>query len=206
MGKESVVDLDTPSFPVEEVDWNAIAEFCNKLSTQESLVPVMTESRADSSTANETTGYRLPTEAEWEFACRAGTTTKYWSGDTIEDLAKVGWFNGNSNGRIHPVGELLANPFGLFDTHGNVWERVMDQWDAASYKRFVKQPAVNPGLPSFGRMPCIALSGSFDFDGSYCRSAVRGPLNPNQKFGNNGFRVLLSVEAVQKSLKGSTNN
>ena len=206
MGKDSVVDIDTSNFPVEEVDWNAIAEFCNKLSTQESLVPVMTDSRADTSVAIEATGYRLPTEAEWEFSCRAGTTTTYWSGDNVEDLAKVGWFNGNSNGRIHPVGELLANPFGLFDTHGNVWERVMDQWDVASYKRFVKQSAVNPGLPSFGRMPCIALSGSFDFDGSYCRSAVRGPLNPNQKFGNNGFRVLLSVEAVQKSLKGSSNN
>ena len=206
MGKDSVVDVDTSNFPVEEVDWNAIAEFCNKLSTQESLVPVMTDSRADTSAAIEATGYRLPTEAEWEFSCRAATTTTYWSGDNVEDLAKVGWFNGNSNGRIHPVGQLPANPFGLFGTHGNVWERSLDQWDSTLYRQFLLRQAFNPSLPSSAKTDSVGMSGSFDFAPFFSRSATRIPFAPNSKYRHNGFRVLLSVEAVQKSLKGSSNN
>jgi hypothetical protein len=63
---------------------------------------------------------RLPSDAEWEYACRAGTVTRYWSGDSEEDLKRVGWYSGNSGDRLHAVGEKEANPFGLYDMHGNV--------------------------------------------------------------------------------------
>ena len=73
-------------------------------------------------TSEEGTGYLLPTEAEWESACRAGTTTQFWSGDKDQDLMQVGWFDGYSKGQTHAAGELAANPFGLSDVHGNVRE------------------------------------------------------------------------------------
>ncbi len=125
-GKDAVANLDTGDHPVEMVSWNDAAEFCAKLSQQEQRVPF--DFGADETvTLMAGTGYRLPTEAEWEHVCRAGTTTRYWSGDEDNDLFPVGWFGVNSDGGPHPVGNLKANPFGLFDVHGNVWEWVQDR-------------------------------------------------------------------------------
>lgn len=205
-GKKSVTDVDTSQFPVENVDWSEISDFCNKLSVLEDVDPVMTTKHIEVFATSNAAGYRLPTQAEWEFSCRAGTTTTYSSGDKLEDLARFGWFKGNSGGRIHPVGQLSANAFGLFDMHGNVWERTLDRWDPTLYRQLLKHPAVNPGQPSLGQQACVTLSGSFDFDACFSRSANRGPFNPEQKFGNNGFRVALSVEAVKKSLAKSNNH
>ncbi len=119
-GKEKVASLETGNHPVEMVSWNDAAEFCAKLSQQEELKPFYFRS-GETVTPLDGNGYRLPTEAEWESACRAGTTTRFWSGDADQDLISVGWFASNSGGRTHAVGELKANPFGLCNIHGNVW-------------------------------------------------------------------------------------
>src|SRR5436189_1653245 len=96
------------------VSWNDAAEFCATLSKQEELQPFYYRA-GDVVTPLAGKGYRLPTEAEWEFVCRAGTVTRFWTGDDDKDLMRAGWFLKNSGGRTHPVGELTANPIGLLD-------------------------------------------------------------------------------------------
>ncbi len=91
--------------PVECVSWNDVQEFITKLNRKEG-----------------TDKYRLPTEAEWEYACRAGTTTRYSFGDADSKLGEYAWYYGNSEHETHPVGQKKPNPWGLYDMHGNVWE------------------------------------------------------------------------------------
>lgn len=100
------------SLPVECVSWDEAVEFCEKLTEQERMLGRISATQR----------YRLPTSKEWEHACRAGTTTSYYTGDSKEDLARAGWYEGNSGGRTHPVGQKEPNAFGLYDMHGNVWE------------------------------------------------------------------------------------
>ena len=90
--------------------------------------PVVGVSWNDARRFAEWAGLRLPSEAEWEYACRAGTGTRYYSGDDEKDLDRIGWYAGNSGGRLHSVGEKEPNDFGLYDMHGNIWEWVGDVW------------------------------------------------------------------------------
>ena len=100
------------NLPVECVSWDEAVEFCEKLTEQERAAGHISKEQK----------YRLPTEEEWEHACRAGTTTDYYTGDSEADLARAGWYYDNSGDKTHPVGQKEPNAFGLYDMHGNVWE------------------------------------------------------------------------------------
>jgi formylglycine-generating enzyme required for sulfatase activity/serine/threonine protein kinase len=153
--------------PVEKVSWNNATEFCRK------------------------TGTRLPTEAEWEYACRAGTTTKYSSGDSDSDLNGVAWYFGNSGRQTHTVGQKAANPWGLYDMHGNVWEWCAD-WYADSY--YQNSPGNDPTGPPSGSARVLRGGSWYDSPG-VCRSAFRNWFTPDYRnFNFFGFRVCLDSE------------
>ena len=116
--------------------------------------------------------YRLPTEAEWEYACRAGTTTKYSFGDDESKLGDYAWHYENSDGKYHEIGTKKPNPWGLHDMHGNVSEWVFDQYDEGFY---AKSGAKNPLNPPKLTEPCVVRGGSWDDDPELLRSAVRVP-------------------------------
>ncbi|HVC98201.1 MAG TPA: SUMF1/EgtB/PvdO family nonheme iron enzyme, partial [Pirellulales bacterium] len=195
---DKVPDLDTAAHPVEDVSWNDAAEFCAELSKQEELKPFYFRA-GETATPLKGAGYRFPTEAEWKFACRAGSTTRFWSGDREQDLVGAGWFRANSGGITHEVEELASNPFGLFDVHGNVWEWVEDSWEPTYYAQFQKTPAVDPtGPPSAGSLRLIR-GGSWLNAASQCQSD-RYAYPTSTRAAHVGFRVLLPVAAVKNAL------
>ncbi len=134
-------------------------------------------------------GGDLPTEAQWEYACRATTTTLYWSGRTREDLSRAGWFRGNAGGKVHAVAEKPPNPWGLFDMHGNVWEWCLD-W----YGKYVGEEQTDPAGPASGTFRVIR-GGCFGNEAVKCRSSARFGLKPSAHKGFTGFRVALGAAA-----------
>lgn len=198
---EKVAGIDTSSHPVENVSWNDAVEFCAKLSQREKL-KAFNLLAGEAITTFDGTGYRLPSEAEWEFACRAGTTTKYWIGDQDEDLERVGWYSKNSGGRTHAAGELKANPYSLCDMHGNVCEWVQDCWDATNYGQFQEKPAINPGTTLPLGSPRVVRGGVWYSSASACRSSDRYATDPSFRLRSVGFRVALSVDAVKRAPAG----
>jgi len=131
---------------------------------------------------------RLPREAEWEYACRAETTTRYWSGDKEEDLARVGWYSDNSSAKLHPVGEKPANPWGLHDMDGNVWEWCYDEW-VGSYEGREAGVEVDPAQPPPAGSPGArrVVRG----DSRILRAAYRVRYHPADRHFFLGFRVVL---------------
>jgi serine/threonine protein kinase/formylglycine-generating enzyme required for sulfatase activity len=122
IGRKQVAGRSTARCPVEGVSWLDAVRFCNALSGREGLTPYYQVNEKDVEVpARNGPGYRLPTEAEWEYACRAGTTTRYSFGSDPSASVAYGWFSENSGGP-HPVGDRLPNAFRLYDMHGNVWE------------------------------------------------------------------------------------
>jgi formylglycine-generating enzyme required for sulfatase activity/serine/threonine protein kinase len=196
---EKVAGLDTTGHPAEGVSWNDAAEFCATLSELEKLKPCYSRS-GETITVLDGTGYCLPTEAQWEFGCRAGTTTKYWSGDKDEDLAKSGWFLANSGSRTHRAGELQANPFGLYDVHGNAWEWVQDGWNRTYYRQFQKTPALDPGGPLPAGSHRVIRGGDCSTEAYPCRTADRFAMDPLNRSNFIGFRAVLSVQAVKAAV------
>ncbi len=116
--------------------------------------------------------YRLPTEAEWEYACRAGSSSKYYFGDSENDLEKYAWYNKNSNAAYHKVGQLKPNAFGLYDMLGNVAEWVMDQYDE-NYFMHMKNANTDPELKPSSRHPGLLKGGSYLDDAVELRCANR---------------------------------
>ncbi len=159
--------------PVETVRWEDAVDFCRKLS----------ELPAEKAAGRV---YRLPTEAEWEYACRAGTTTNYNFGDKATDLGLYAWCAVNSGGRTHPVGGKQPNSWGLYDMHGNVWEWCQD--------RFAPYPAgflTDPTGPEDGSHRVIRGS-SYSLSGEFSRSGSRFKLTGVIGLDDHGFRVVLS--------------
>jgi formylglycine-generating enzyme required for sulfatase activity/WD40 repeat protein len=180
--KDLVASQDTKRFPVEHLSWNDTVDFCRKLSQ-------MPEERVVGRT------YRLPTEAQWEYACRAGSISRYGfslSGKAIpkEDdearLSDYGWF-GNSGGTPHAVGGKRPSAWGLYDMHGNVWERCQDWYDKDYY---TNSPADDPGGPP-GGSDRVIRGGLWSYPAWLCRSANREHLEPGSRYGHLGFRVSL---------------
>jgi serine/threonine protein kinase/formylglycine-generating enzyme required for sulfatase activity/WD40 repeat protein len=198
-GKETVVGIPTESFPVESVTWYDAAELCAKLSQKDDLKPFYFRS-GEQVTPLQGTGYRLPTEAEWEFACRAGTTSTFSVAEDPTLASSVGWSSTNSGNRTHPVAELPPNPFGLFDMHGNVWEWGDDFWSPSAYKNLAGSVAIDPIVRSRDDAHVIR-GGGWDAHGpiSGKNQVTSTRRRPSGIDGDVGFRVALSVDAVRQS-------
>ena len=165
--------------PVEMVSWDEAVSFCKKLS----------EMPMEKAAGRE---YRLPTEAEWEYACRAGSTTSYSFGDTAESLGEYAWIFENAGKGTHPVGEKKPNRWGLYDMHGNVWEWCQD-W----YGPYPSGASTDPKGPSRGTYR-VRRGGSWDYVAAYCRTAIRYADDPTFRSNFIGFRVALSSFGIPK--------
>jgi formylglycine-generating enzyme required for sulfatase activity len=125
--------------------------------------------------------YRLPTEAEWEYACRAGTTTAYSFGDDASQLGNYAWYSKNSDGKYQKVGTKKPNPWGLYDMHGNVAEWTIDQYEANYYQQFLGKVADEPWNKAKTPYPHSVRGGSWDDEPEDLRSAARLPSTPAWK-------------------------
>jgi len=156
------------SLPIEGVSWKACADWCHRA------------------------GLRLPTEAEWEYSCRAGTRSKYSFGNTDEDLDPYAWHRDNSNGSPHAVGQKRPNALGLHDMHGNVWELCSDR----AHENYRNAPADGSSWESGTNTKRVKRGGSFlSHDPEYCRSANRGQGSFDRGSNYAGFRPALSIDS-----------
>ncbi len=176
--------------PVELVTWYQAVKFCNKLSEREGLKPAYWMNGILVFRNQGANGYRLPTEAQWEYACRAGTTTRFHTGDTESDLGRAGWYSGNSGREIHPVGMKAPNAWGLYDMHGNVWEWTWD-WYGKDY--FLDSPLNDPAGP-IGGFDRLHRGGGWNNGPKLCRSAFRWGVTPSGKTQFLGFRIVRSAK------------
>ena len=158
--------------PVERVSWHDAQEFIRKLNAKEGH-----------------NRYRLPTEAEWEYAARAGTSSAYFFGDDKNALSGYAWYYGeNPVQTTRPVGQKQPNAWGLYDVHGNVWEWAQD-WYGERY--YSESSETDPKGPASGEYRVIR-GGSWDYTAGYCRSASRADYGPDDQSGGIGFRLALS--------------
>lgn len=166
--------------PVEQVAWADAQEFCRRLSARTRKT------------------YRLPSEAEWEYACRADTQTKFCCGDADSSLGGYAWYSLNSGGTTHPVGQKAPNRWGLYDMHGNVWEWCEDFYHS-SYagapqdgSAWTDDPT-SVDLGNYNGPARVLRGGSWRDEARICRSAYRNLHYPAIRNYNHGFRVVLST-------------
>jgi eukaryotic-like serine/threonine-protein kinase len=192
--------------PAINVYWFHAAAYCNWLSEQEGIPkdqwcyrPNAAGQYLDGMTMApdylDRAGYRLPTEAEWEFACRAGTETGYSFGISVELLGKYGWYDGTSLGTSHPVASRKPNDHGLFDLHGNTWEWCQDAFQAhpktADHARIVDNPAVDLVTESVAR---VLRGGAFNNQPTHSRTANRNGFAPATQDDAVGFRPARTIK------------
>jgi formylglycine-generating enzyme required for sulfatase activity len=175
--------------PVEKVTWYDAVEFCNRLSRNEGLNPCYSGSGDDIRCDFSTNGYRLPTEAEWEYAARGGEKSQgyYLAGsDAVDD---VGWHEGNSGNETHPVGQKKPNELGFYDMSGNVWEFCWDWYD-----KYSSSPQTDPRGPSKGGNRA-GRGGSWNYEAEYMLVATRLYFSPSSKYNFGlGFRLVRTAE------------
>ena len=172
-------------YPMYDVSWEDAMAFCRKLTERERAAGRLPEGLE----------FTLPTEAQWEYACRAGTT-----GDYAGKLDEMGWYGkdrngygGNSKAQAHPVGQKKANAWGLYDMHGNVWELCLDWYDSGYY---AEAPATDPTGPGTG-FDRVVRGGSLYTPADFCRSARRSKASPGDRGFTLGFRVALSSIKIE---------
>ncbi len=171
--KSEKVGGNSRRHPVENVSWDDVQVFIRKLNQKEG-----------------SSNYRLPTEAEWEYAAQAGSTGKYCFGDSEGQLGQYAWYNLNSSDKTHPVGQKQPNAWGLYDMHGNVYEWVQD-WYGETY--YAASSSADPSGPSSGSNR-VKRGGSWYtyINAWFCRSAYRDYCTPSGRNYSLGFRLVLS--------------
>jgi len=160
------------NLPVEQVSWEDVQRFIRKLNEKEG-----------------SDKYRLPSETEWEYAARAGTTTRYYFGDGVSELPDYAWYSDNSEGRTHPIGQKKPNHWGLYDMHGNIWEWVQDMW----HNNYDGAPTDGSSWEGGDNSNRVLRGGSWRSIAGSCRSAfrrTRGAVDRRHRFGFRLVRIL----------------
>ena len=196
---QAVMDTNPSKFkgenlPVERVSWYNAVSFCNALSQQEGKTLCYTIQNDTNITCNwDANGYRLPTEAEWEYAAKAGSVSDFYNGSLSNlywqpldmNLDNIGWYGGNSGGKSQAVGQKQPNKFGLYDMSGNVHEWCWDWWSG----RYSSTAVSDPTGPSSGS-DRVHRGGSWEDYSYYCQSAYRDRFAPNYRNSYSGFRIV----------------
>jgi formylglycine-generating enzyme required for sulfatase activity len=165
--EDNPANIKQSTRPAENISWYDAGKFIKKLNIME---------KGDF--------YRLPTEAEWEYACRAGSTTRFFFGDDVADLPRFAWFDENSGKMTHEVGELDPNPWGLHDMVGNIWE-----WCSDWFTKYPEEDVTDPKGAEFGTVKAFR-GGSGNRQSKYCVSAFRNFIEPKFRGGALGLRLV----------------
>lgn len=176
------------SRPVEQVSWEDAVAWCGWIERHWRDLCGTTKEGTELMIGS----FGLPTEAQWEYACRAGTETEYYTGDGEPALAEAGWYDGNSGGETHPMGKRKENEWGLYDMHGNVREWCRDAWDEDAYKKR-EDGVVDPEVTGqyVGEQDRVLRGGSWITRADRCRSALRLRWRVDDRYWSIGFRVCL---------------